>query len=111
MGCFAVVWGHPQVWRVLWASCGVCELLKGLLHVAGHVQVNSVVLIVPFQVDSQNCLASQSMVMVYLDCSVSMRWSACSLPTYLMQKSSTTRQKEIGQDSWVKRPGMVADWL
>ena len=52
MGCFAIVRGHPQMWRVFWASCSVGKLLKSSFNVAGHVQVDSAVLVVPMQVDA-----------------------------------------------------------
>ena len=37
-----------------------------------------------------------------------MRWSACSLPTYLTPKSSTTREKVTGLDSCFQRVGCGA---
>ena len=35
-----------------------------------------------------------------------MRWLACSLPTYLTPKSSTTRLKETERQSCVQKPGV-----
>ena len=101
----------PVVRRVLLSGrCRMLEALEGCFYIAWHGDVNVAFIIMPVEFEATKLRTTPVCGDGVLGSEDSLKVLGVFLPTYLIPKSSTMRQKVMGRVVCMKRPGMRWDW-